>query len=112
MTVDTNMDSWSVSVRDARNDEKPEGTEGKMAEWSTGSGYVTSGEHLLNALKVKSGVGSYVTLSGSDQPLQSGTTQGILPFDIGIWQYIADTDPALETDHQYRIVITFTGAAA
>ena len=39
MTVDTNMDSWSVGVIDALTGDKPVGTEGKMAEWS-GSAYI------------------------------------------------------------------------
>ncbi len=112
MTVDTNMPEWAVSVSDALNDNKPPGTAGRMAEWSSGSGYITAGESLTNALKVRSGTGSYVTLSGSPRALQAGTSQGILPFDIGIQQDISATDPALDAGNKYHIVITFTGGAA
>lgn len=112
LTVDTTMDSWIVSIHDDLDEGKPAGTEGKMAEWTSGTGYVPSGKCLENALQVKSGSGNYVMLSGSAQPLQSGTTQGILPFDITLQQEIAVKDPALENNHQYHIVITFTGAAA
>lgn len=112
MTVDTNMPEWAVSVCDALNNGKPAGTEGRMAEWSVSGGYVTAGEYLTHALKVKSGTRDYLTLTGTSQPLQGGTTQGIVPFDIGIQQEISATDPALGAGHQYHIVITFTGAAA
>jgi hypothetical protein len=73
---------------------------------------VSAGEYLLNAMRVRSGTGGYVTLSGADQTLQSGTAQGTLPFDIGILQEIDGTDPALDSGRQYHIVVTFTGAAA
>jgi len=112
LTVDTNMASWTVTVHDAMNSGKPAGTEGKMAEWSSISGYIASGEFLENALKVKSGDETYVTLSGDPQDLQSGTDQGILPFDITFRQDVAETDPALENGHQYHIVVTFTGGTA
>ena len=109
MTVDTNMDSWLVEVKDALTGGKPAGTEGKMAEWSV-STYMPSGKMLTNAVQVKSGSGSYITLSGTNQHVQAGTASGT--YDIGMKQVVAGTDPALEGDHKYRIVITFTGAAA
>jgi PKD repeat protein len=112
MTVDTNMPEWAVSVSDALDDGKPPGTAGRMAEWSAGSGYIAAGQYLTNALKIRSGTGSYVTLSESAQTLQAGTSQGTLPFDIGIQQDISATDPALDAGNQYHIVITFTGGAA
>jgi PKD repeat protein len=111
LSVDTNMNSWSVRVRDASDDGKPVGTEGKMAEWS-GTAYVPSGKVLANAVQVKSGSGSYITLTGSNLAVQSGTAPGISSYDIGMKQEIALTDPALDGDHRYRIAITFTGAAA
>jgi PKD repeat protein len=108
LTIDTNMNSWSVEAVDALTGNKPVGTAGKMAEWS-GSAYVPYGNVLTNAAQVKSGTGSYITLTGSNQPVQAGTASG--SYDLGMKQQIVQTDPALSGDHRYRIVITFTGAA-
>jgi PKD repeat protein len=111
LTVDTNTNSWSVGVMDALTESKPGGTAGKMAEYS-GSAYVLSGKVLANAVQVKSGTGSYVTLSGTNQPVQAGTALGITPYDIGMKQQIVQADPTLSGNNRYRIVVTFTGAAA
>ena len=111
MIVDTNMDSWSVGAMDALTGSKPAGTAGKMAEWS-GSAYLPSGKMLANAVQIKSGSGSYITLSGTNQPVQAGTAAGTASYDIGMKQVVADTDAALTGDNRYRIAITFTGAAA
>jgi hypothetical protein len=81
-----------------------------MSEY-TGSTYVTSGYKVLtNALQVKCGTGSYVTLSGSDQTVHTGTASGSFDFDISLKQVIAAGDPALKAPNVYRAVITFTGA--
>ena len=111
MTVDSNMNSWSVGAIDALTGSKPSGTAGKMAEWSD-SAYVPSGHVLANAMQVKSGTGSYITLSGTNLPVQAGTAPGITSYAIGMKQQIEQTDPTLQGGHQYRVVITFTGAAA
>jgi PKD repeat protein len=111
LTIDTNMVKWSVGAMDALTGSKPAGTAGKMAEYS-GSAYLPSGKILANAVQVKSGTGSYITLSGTDQPVQAGTAAGTISYDIGMKQVVADTDPALAGDNRYRIMITFTGAAA
>jgi len=111
LTIDTNMDQWSVGAMDALTGSKPAGTAGKMAEYS-GSAYLPSGKMLANAVQVKSGPGSYIPLSGTDQPVQAGTAVGTTSYDIGMKQVVADTDPALAGDNRYRIMITFTGAAA
>jgi PKD repeat protein len=111
LKVDTNMNQWSVGAMDALTGSKPAGTAGKMAEWS-GSVYVPSGRLLTNAVQVKSGIGSYLPLSGTNQPVQAGTAPGNSSYDIGMRQQIAQTDPTLSGSNRYRIVITFTGAAA
>ena len=111
LTIDTNMNKWTVGSMDALTGSKPAGTAGKMAEYS-GSAYVLSGTVLANTAQVKSGTGNYITLTGSNQAVQAGTATGITSYDIGIKQQIDQTDPALDGDHRYRIVITFTGAAA
>ena len=105
------MNSWSVGAMDAMTDSKPSGTAGKMAEWS-GTSYVLSGKVLSNAVQVKSGTGSYITVSGSNLAVLSGNAPGITSYDIGMKQEIVQTDPALDGDHRYRIVITFTGGSA
>jgi PKD repeat protein len=106
LSVTTTASNWHVSVKDALYGGKPALTEGKMVEYD-GSTYVSSGRVLTNALQVKSGTRSYVTLSGTDQEVQSGTSSG--NYDIGLKQVIAAGDPALTASHVYRIVITFTG---
>jgi eukaryotic-like serine/threonine-protein kinase len=111
LTIDTNMNQWSVNAKDALDDSKPAGTEGNMTEWS-GSSYVPSGKVLSNAVQVKYGSESYIKLSGTGQVIKSGTSPGNYQGDMGIKQEIAPTDPALDTGHQYRIVVTFTGSAA
>ena len=111
LTVDTNINQWNVDAKDALDTSKPAGTEGKMAEWS-GSAYVPSGKVLLNAVQVKYGTGSDVTLSGANQLITSGISPGTYKDDLGISQMIAPTDPALSGSNKYRIVVTFTGSAA
>jgi PKD repeat protein len=110
LSVSTTASSWHVAVRDALDGGKPAGTVGKMAE-HTGTAYVTpSGKYLSNAIQVKSGTGSYVTLTGSDQTVQTGTSSGTFNYDIGLKQVIASGDPALSGSNKYHIVITFTGS--
>jgi PKD repeat protein len=111
LTVDTNMDNWSVGAMDALTEGKPAGTAGKMAEWS-GISYVSSGKVLANALQVKSANGSYHTVSGTNQPVQGGTAQGFTSYDIGMKQQVDQTDSTLIGNNRYRIVVTFTGGAA
>jgi PKD repeat protein len=110
LSVDTSASNWHVSVMDALDGgAKPAGTEGKMAEY-TGSAYVSSGAVLTYPLHVKCGTGDYVTLSGSDQIVQTGISAGTFTYDIGLRQEIAESDPALTAPNVYRIVVTFTGA--
>ncbi len=105
----TSIGTWTVSVKDARDGGKPAGTEGKMAEYNGGS-YVSGGEYLTNALQVKTVGGSigYVTLAGTDTPIQTGS--GNSNYDIGLKQEIVAGDPALTAPNVYRIVVTFTGS--
>jgi PKD repeat protein len=108
LSVTTTVTAWHISVKDALDGGKPAGTAGKMAEY-TGSSYVSGGRALTNALLVKSGIGNYITLSGSDQTVQAGTSSGTFNYDIGLKQVIATGDPALTAPNLYRVVITFTG---
>jgi PKD repeat protein len=110
MIIATNLNSWSVSMRDALDGSKPAGTGGKMAEWTPGSGYIPSGKSLANALQVKSGTGSYLSVSTTAQTLQTGTVHAI-SYDLGLRQVITGTDPALEGNNRYHMVITVTGGA-
>ena len=109
LSVTTTASSWEVRVKDGLDDGKPADTAGMMSEY-TGSAYVTSGyKSLVNALQVKSGTGSYVTVSGSDQVVQMGSSSGSFSYDIAMKQEIATGDPVI-TPNVYRIVVTFTGA--
>jgi PKD repeat protein len=110
LSVTTTASTWEVRVKDALDGGKPVDTVGRMSEY-TGTTYVTSGyEALANALLVKSGTGSYITLSGSDQVIEAGTSAGTFNYDVGVKQEIATGDPILTSPNVYRIVVTFTGA--
>jgi len=110
LSVSTTASSWEVRVKDGLDDGKPADTAGRMSEY-TGSAYVTSGyKSLANALQVNSGTGDYVTVLGSDQMVQEGSSPGTFTSDIGIKQEIVAGDQALTSPNVYRIVVTFTGA--
>jgi hypothetical protein len=113
LTIDTNMNQWSVRAKDALDGGKPPATAGKMAEWS-GSAYVPSGESLSNAIKIKygTGAGTFITVTSADQDFTSGTSPGLYQNYLGINQQIEPTDPSLSGSNQYHIVVTFTGSAA
>ena len=111
LEIDTNMNQWSVGVKDALDNSKPAGSTGKMAEWS-GSAYVVSGKILSNAVQVKSGTGNYILLSGTNQQIQAGNSPGLVSYHIGMEQLILPADPALSGNNRYRVVVTFTGGAA
>lgn len=99
---------WNVAVKDALDDAKPSGTEGKMAEWD-GSSYVSAGRVLTNALTVKVGTETAVPLSGTDQDLWSSNqnpTGGTYSGEFG--QTIDSADWSLSGGNVYRIVVTFT----
>lgn len=110
LSVTTTASSWHVAVKDALDGGKPPGSVGRMAEY-TGSAYVDPGGKVLaNALQVNCSGGSYVSLSGSDQNIKTGTSSGTFEYDIGLKQEIASGDPALASPNVYRILVTFTGA--
>ncbi len=97
---------------------KPEGTAGKLAEYS-GSSYVTDGRYLTDNVTVWSThtnkVPSEVILSGTEQLVLSNV-EGLgigNPIDLllSVTQDIEIGDEALPADHWYRIVITFTASA-
>jgi PKD repeat protein len=113
LTIDTNMNQWSVRAKDALDGGKPPGTAGKMAEW-TGSAYIPDGEFLSNPIQVKYGIGTgtYITLSGTDQVLTSGTSTGMYSDYLGINQQVEPTDPALSGSNYYHILVTVTGYTA
>jgi PKD repeat protein len=110
MTIATNLNSWSISMRDALDGGKPAGTAGKMTEWTPGGSYTPSGKSLANSLQIKSGTGSYLSVSGTSQALQTGAAHAV-SYDLGLRQAITVTDPALEGNNRYHIVITVTGGA-
>ena len=115
LNVTSDTANWTVSVKDAMDGSKIPGTEGKMANWS-GSAYASSG-NLAAALQVAGAsiptktTGADVTLSGSDQPIETGLdVVTSLEIPLTFAQVVAYTDPHLTVpNHVYRIVVTFTG---
>jgi hypothetical protein len=116
LNVTSDTANWTVSVKDAMDGSKIPGTEGKMANWS-GSAYASSG-NLAAALQVAGAsiptktTGADVTLSGSDQLIETGLdVVTSLEIPLTFAQVVAYTDPHLTgPNHVYRIVVTFTGA--
>ena len=114
LTVSSNK-LWTVAVKDAMDDTKIPGTQGKMANW-TGSAYATSGNlaaalHVTGASVSTKTTGADVALSGSDQTIETGLdVVGSEQMDITIGQAVAYTDPTLPGSNVYRIIVTFTGS--
>jgi PKD repeat protein len=109
ISINTNTDKWHVTAKDALNDGKPAGTAGFMAEY-TGSAYVTNGQKLANAIRVRSlSNTSWYPLSGTDKTLHTGSTPGTYQFDVGLRQQIVSGDSSLTPPNIYRVVITYTG---
>jgi PKD repeat protein len=111
MKVLTRYD-WIVMVYDARNNGKPSGTEGKMAEYNYNSNrYITGGKFLQNPLRVQSESGPEISLSEIKRILQTGkgTPPGVDPhkYYINLKQFVETHDSGLSTGEGYRIVITF-----
>jgi PKD repeat protein len=104
--------SWEVKVRDNM-DGKPDGTQGKMAEYNTSSSaYIyPNGKHLNNFLHVISSSGNDVELSKDFQQLLA---HQIIENEKGHWiehpislsQIVGGGDSSLEYN-KYRIVIAF-----
>lgn len=108
--------SWTVSVRDAMDDSKPEGTEGRMAEWG-GSSYVSGGKYIGAQMNVQGSSGSgysgsSVDLTDSDQAIETGNVNDeFSDIMITLFQPVSYSDPHLTGGNVYRIVLIFTGAA-
>jgi hypothetical protein len=116
LNVSSNKVGWTVTVKDARNDGKIAGTEGKMANWS-GSTYASdslaAALHVAGQSVATKTSGADVALSGSDQLLEAGLdVVSAQLMDITIGQAVVYTDPTLPGANVYRIVVTFTGSVA
>ena len=110
-TLLTTNAPWAITVNDALDGLKPEGTEGKMVE-ALGTVYITETPKVLeNALNVGNGA-TYFILSGSQSTaLWSGdavTSQENFPW---FRQQVASTDTRAGFGRNYRIVVTFTATA-
>jgi len=119
LTVTSDTATWTISVKDASDDAKPPSFAGRMVEWDGTSAYVTSPKVLGANMTVSGGTvtgssGSSATLSSDNQIIESGTAEVTsLEIPLTFAQEVAYTDPHLTApDHVYRIVVTFTGAAA
>jgi hypothetical protein len=117
LAVSSNKIGWTVAVKDAMDGPKIAGTAGKMANW-TGSAYGTNGNlaasmHVIGASVSSKTTGADVTLSGSDQLVETGLdVVSSQSMDISIGQAVAYTDPTLAGSNVYRIIVTFTGSVA
>jgi PKD repeat protein len=103
--------NWSVKVWDAMDNVKTPGTEGKMALCN----YITSryeGGSLLYPLRVQSGSGDKVELSGARKEIQKWEQSieaqwRFFWYPISLYQKVDSSDPASSQNSRYRIVITF-----
>jgi len=96
--------NWQVKVKDA----DATNTNGLMAEWD-GAAYVSSGNKLLNAMKVAAA--SEITLP-TEGNIQTGTKTTASGQDVTVTfkQTVSWDDQILTGGHTYRIVVTFTGS--
>ncbi len=109
LTVKSNL-AWNVQVMDDLDYGKPQGSEGKMVEW-TGSAYAEDPVLLANALRFQVEGQDEVTLGGTAQGLWSGCQDpcAVTHFDVSFKQQL----DAGETDavgKNFHIVVTFVAA--
>ena len=120
LNVTSDTAAWTVSVKDASDDSKPQSYAGRMVEWNgTSSAYVAN-PAVLGANMTVTGAtvpgshdGSSATISSVDQINETGTAiVTSLEIPLTFAQEVAYTDSHLTIpNHVYRIVVTFTGAA-
>jgi len=118
LNVTSDTATWTVSVKDASDDSKPQEYAGRMVEWDGTSAYVANPAVLganmtVTGVTVPGSSGSSATLSSEDQVIETGSEiVTSLEIPLTFAQAVAYTDPHLTVpDHVYRIVVTFTGAA-
>ena len=120
LNVTTDAATWTISVKDASDDAKPQSYAGRMVEWDGTSAYVAT-PAVLGANMIVTGTtipgstsGSSATLSSVDQIIETGTaTVASLEIPLTFAQPVTYADQRLTApNHVYRIVVTFTGAAA
>jgi len=118
LNVTTDATTWTVSVKDASDNAKPDTYAGRMVEWDGTSAYVTTPAVLganmtVTGTTVLGSSGSSATLSSADQIIETGTaTVTSLEIPLTFAQLVTYTDQRLTIpNHVYRIVVTFTGAA-
>jgi PKD repeat protein len=122
MIIHSQMYCWTVAVWDDKNNNKPPGTEGRMAEYNNVTFvYVPApvGKTLQNALRIQSEnkygeLGNEVTLSGTSQKIEEGPPMvdpnEPFKYAIHLKQTVGTSDPRLDINRQYRIVITFAAS--
>lgn len=102
---------WTLSAKDAMPqtgvEPKPVGSEGKMTAINAGGYWDGS---LTNPLQVKWNGGSYVSLTGTNQVIHSGT-YGSVSNPLAVKQTVLPTDLVLPTGSTYYLNILVTGAA-
>jgi len=115
LVVSSTNSSWSVSVMDNLDTGKNSASAGRMLEYNSTTGWVSSGKILANNLTV---IGeSAEGISGSEAllgPIAFPIETGSLPasekqMNITVRQPVLVTDPRLVNGNVYRVVITFIG---
>lgn len=119
LSVSSNSPGWVVSVKDGMEGSKTAGSEGKMAEYITGtSSYSTlvlgTAMEVISASHAGFTGQDVATLSGTDQAIESGASDYTAANTFSntaltFKQPVAITDSVLPSGHVYRIMITFTG---
>ncbi len=118
LNVSCDSSSWTVSVVDNLDDDKPAAGAGRMAEYNTTTGYVNSGSILGANLTVEGGsavnmTNTTATLGPTDQVIETGNnivTNVQVP--VAMSQQVATTDLHLTNGDEYRVVITFVGGTS
>jgi hypothetical protein len=108
MAIQSNS-AYTVTIKDKMDGAKPSGSEGKMAAitFSTGT---WSGTSLGAAMQASTGTGTFVSLTGADQVIRSGSAESFNG-PVHFKQVVAPSDPVLPNDQVYRISTLITGAA-
>jgi hypothetical protein len=119
LNVTSDNATWTVSVKDASDNSKPSSYAGHMVEWDANTSAYVANPAVLGAnmtvtgANVTGSIGSSARLSSADQIIETGSA-AVTSLDVPLTfsQEVTYTDPHLTvSNHVYRIVITFTGAA-
>jgi len=118
LNVSSVSSTWTVSVKDNLDLDKPPLTVGKMVEWD-GLSYVTPTPWVLGAAMNITGpsvpltyTGASVILDGSNQIIESGlAVVNSEKIHLIIRQPVAYSDPVPRGGHLYQVIVTYIAFA-